>query len=33
VRSPRPALRLAFHLGLFQALMPVLGWFLGSRGE
>lgn len=31
VRSPRPALRLAFHLGLFQALMPVLGWLLGTR--
>ena len=27
----RPAVRLAFHLGLFQFLMPVVGWFLGVR--
>jgi putative Mn2+ efflux pump MntP len=26
----RSALRLAFHLGLFQALMPILGWAAGS---
>jgi putative Mn2+ efflux pump MntP len=26
----RPALRLSFHLGLFQALMPVLGWYAGT---
>jgi putative Mn2+ efflux pump MntP len=26
----RSALRLAFHLGFFQFLMPVVGWFLGS---
>lgn len=26
---PRPVLRLAFHFGLFQALMPVAGWVLG----
>ncbi|MDP2360363.1 MAG: manganese efflux pump MntP family protein [bacterium] len=25
----RPAFRLAFHFGLFQALMPVLGWLAG----
>ena len=31
LRHPRPALRLAFHLGLFQGLMPVIGWFLGSQ--
>jgi manganese efflux pump family protein len=31
VVSLRPTLRLAFHLGLFQALMPILGWFAGSR--
>jgi putative Mn2+ efflux pump MntP len=31
LRAPRPALRLAFHLGLFQALMPIVGWYLGSR--
>lgn len=29
VRSPRPALRLAFHCGLFQALMTILGWATG----
>ena len=27
----RAAFRLAFHFGLFQALMPVLGWWLGTR--
>ena len=26
-----PALRLAFHFGLFQAAMPVIGWFVGLR--
>lgn len=26
----RPTIRLAFHLGLFQALMPILGWYLGA---
>ncbi len=31
VGRPRAALRLAFHLGLFQALMPVLGWYAGIR--
>ena len=25
----RSALRLAFHLGLFQFMMPVVGWYLG----
>ncbi len=25
--------RLSFHFGLFQALMPVIGWFLGTRVE
>jgi putative Mn2+ efflux pump MntP len=32
VRSsgPRPVFRLAFHFGLFQFLMPVIGWFAGS---
>lgn len=29
--SPRPAVRLAFHLGLFQGLMPILGWGLGAQ--
>ncbi len=26
----RAAFRLSFHFGLFQFLMPVLGWFLGA---
>jgi putative Mn2+ efflux pump MntP len=33
VNGPRPAFRLAFHFGLFQALMPVLGWLVGSTIE
>lgn len=28
-KGRRPALRLAFHFGLFQSLMPVLGWLAG----
>jgi putative Mn2+ efflux pump MntP len=31
MRRTRPALRLAFHLGLFQFMMPVIGWYLGNR--
>lgn len=31
--SFRPLFRLSFHFGLFQFLMPILGWFLGSRVE
>ncbi len=27
----RAAFRLSFHFGLFQFMMPVLGWFLGVR--
>ncbi len=27
--GPRPTFRLAFHFGLFQFLMPILGWFAG----
>jgi len=27
----RDAVRLSFHFGLFQFLMPVIGWYLGSR--
>ena len=27
--TPRRTFRLAFHFGLFQALMPVLGWAAG----
>lgn len=30
IRGPRPVFRLAFHFGLFQALMPVLGWLAGT---
>ena len=33
VSGPRPAFRLAFHFGLFQALMLVLGWLLGFTVE
>lgn len=28
--SPRQTFRLAWHFGLFQALMPILGWYLGG---
>jgi len=31
LRHPRSAVRMAFHLGLFQGLMPIIGWFLGSQ--
>jgi len=27
----RPLFRLSFHFGLFQALMPVLGWLVGTQ--
>lgn len=27
----RPLFRLSFHFGLFQFMMPVIGWYLGSR--
>ena len=30
-RGLRPTFRLSFHFGLFQFIMPVIGWFLGSR--
>ncbi|MCE1165264.1 MAG: manganese efflux pump MntP family protein [Bacteroidetes bacterium] len=30
MRDMRSKIRLAFHFGLFQFLMPVIGWFLGS---
>jgi putative Mn2+ efflux pump MntP len=30
INGPRPVFRLAFHFGLFQALMPILGWLVGS---
>ncbi|MFH2102203.1 MAG: manganese efflux pump MntP family protein [Chloroflexota bacterium] len=29
VSSPRPTFRLAFHFGLFQFIMPIIGWFAG----
>ena len=29
INGPRPVFRLAFHFGLFQALMPALGWAVG----
>jgi len=31
VRDARSSCRLAFHFGLFQALMPVFGWLAGVR--
>ncbi len=31
--GPRPTFRLAFHFGLFQFLMPVVGWFAGTTIE
>ncbi len=27
----RPTFRLSFHFGLFQFMMPVIGWFLGKE--
>ena len=27
--GPRPTFRLSFHFGLFQFLLPVVGWFAG----
>jgi putative Mn2+ efflux pump MntP len=29
-RGARAALRMSFHFGLFQFMMPVIGWFAGS---
>ncbi len=29
LKHRRPVFRLAFHFGLFQAFMPLLGWYLG----
>lgn len=31
--GPRPAFRLAFHFGLFQFIMPVMGWLAGTGVE
>ncbi len=33
INGPRPVFRLSFHFGLFQALMPVLGWLAGYSIE
>jgi len=30
-RGARPRFRLSFHFGLFQFVMPVVGWSIGSR--
>ncbi len=30
-RQLRPAVRISFHFGWFQFMMPVIGWFLGVR--
>ena len=29
--EPRAVFRLSYHFGLFQFLMPVLGWYLGAQ--
>ena len=31
--SPRQVFRLSWHFGLFQALMPIIGWTLGTYGQ
>jgi putative Mn2+ efflux pump MntP len=28
--GPRPTFRLSFHFGLFQFLLPIIGWFAGT---
>jgi manganese efflux pump family protein len=33
MQGPRPAFRLSFHFGLFQFIMPVLGWLAGETVE
>lgn len=33
LHSPRPVFRIAFHFGLFQFLMPVIGWAAGTTVE
>ena len=33
IGNHRGAVRLAFHFGLFQFLMPVFGWYVGSKIE
>jgi manganese efflux pump family protein len=32
-RGIRPTFRLAFHFGLFQFLMPIIGWLLGLSAK
>jgi manganese efflux pump family protein len=29
--EPRPVFRLSFHFGLFQFMMPIIGWFVGNQ--
>jgi len=29
VKGPRPVFRISFHFGLFQFMMPIIGWLLG----
>jgi len=31
--GPRPLFRIAFHFGLFQAVMPIIGWLFGNTIE
>ena len=31
--GPRPLFRIAFHFGLFQSVMPVIGWLFGNTIE
>jgi manganese efflux pump family protein len=33
MHNKRSAIRLSFHFGLFQCLMPIIGWFIGSKIE
>ena len=33
IRGLRSAFRLSFHFGLFQFIMPVIGWYLGFKLE
>src|SRR4030042_5265915 len=33
VQGLRPTFRLAFHFGLFQFLMPIIGWLAGTTIE
>lgn len=33
IKEQRGAFRLAFHFGLFQCLMPIMGWLMGLKVE